>query len=90
MSNPRMILMTATALAVLVTRAPASHEVTEIERGTQITVRTNDYIDGDRRDNRIYTGTVDKNVRGRNGRLGIPRGSQVEMIVRPGPGFGDE
>jgi len=85
MSNPRMILMTATALAVLVTRAPASHEVTEIERGTQITVRTNDYIDGDRRDNRIYTGTVDKNVRGRNGRLGIPRGSQVEMIVRTAP-----
>jgi len=55
---------------------------TRIESGTQIVIRTNQFIDSDRRDNRIYTGTVDSNVRGGNGRLAIPRGSQVEMIVR--------
>ena len=54
----------------------------QIEAGTDLSVRTNEYIDNDRRDNRIYTGTVDRNVRGGNGRLAIPRGSQVEMIVR--------
>ena len=45
-------------------------------------VRTNEYIDNTQRDNRVYTGTVDRNVRGGNGKLAIPRGSQVEMIVR--------
>jgi hypothetical protein len=45
-------------------------------------VRTNQYIESDRRDNRIYTATVDQDVRGENGRLAIPRGSQVELIVR--------
>jgi hypothetical protein len=34
------------------------------------------------RDNRVYHGTVDQDVRGENGRLAIPRGSQVELIVR--------
>jgi hypothetical protein len=47
-----------------------------------IPVRVNDAIDVERRDNRVYTGTVDRDIRGDNGRLAIPRGSQVEMIVR--------
>src|SRR6185437_10426062 len=33
-------------------------------------------------DNRVFTGTVDQDVRGENGRLAIPRGSTVELIVR--------
>lgn len=56
--------------------------VTRIERGTTIAVRTNQFIDSDRRDNRVYTATVAQDVRGGNGRLAIPRGSQVELIVR--------
>lgn len=56
--------------------------VTRIERGTVIAVRNNQAIDSDHRDNRVYYGTVDRDVRGGNGRLAIPRGSQVEMIVR--------
>ncbi len=56
--------------------------VTRIEPGTVIPVRTNDAIDVERKDNRVYRGTVDQDVRGENGRLAIPRGSQAEMIVR--------
>jgi len=58
---------------------------TRIEPGTEIVIRTNQFIDSDRRDSRIFTGTVDRNIRGGNGRLAIPRGSQVEMIVRTAP-----
>jgi hypothetical protein len=57
-------------------------KVTRIESGTVIPVRTNDVIDVERRDNRVYAGIVDQDVRGGNGRLAIPRGSAVELIVR--------
>ena len=56
--------------------------VTRIEPGTNIQVRTNDAIDAERFDNRVYYGVVDQDVRGDNGRLAIPRGSKVELIVR--------
>lgn len=59
--------------------------VTRIEPGTNISVRTNETIDVERRDNRVYTGIVDRDVRGENGRLAIPRGSSVELIVRLRP-----
>src|ERR1700740_142928 len=55
---------------------------TRIEAGTVLAVRTNESIDSDRRDNRVYMGTVDEDVAGENGRLAIPRGSTVELIVR--------
>jgi len=45
-------------------------------------VRTNEYISTNRGDGRIYTGIVDQDVRGDNGRLAIPRGSRVELLVR--------
>src|SRR5437868_14014297 len=56
--------------------------ITRIEPGTNISVRTNDAIDVERFDNRVYHGTVDQDVRGDNGRVAIPRGSSVELIVR--------
>jgi len=56
--------------------------VTRIEPGTNIAVRTNQFINSNRGDNRVYTATVEQDVRGTNGRLAIPRGSQVELIVR--------
>jgi len=55
---------------------------TRIEPGTNISIRTNDAIDVERFDNRVYSGVVDQDVRGDNGRLAIPRGSRVELIVR--------
>jgi len=56
--------------------------VTEIQPGTIIAVRPNESIDVERKDNRVYYGIVDQDVRGDDGRLAIPRGSQAELIVR--------
>jgi hypothetical protein len=57
-------------------------QFTRLEPGTLISVRTNDWIDVDHTDNRVFTGRVDQDVRGENGRLAIPRGSRVELVVR--------
>jgi len=56
--------------------------MTRIEPGTSIVVRTNDAIDVDRGNDRIYRGIVDQDVRGENGRMAIPRGAGVELKVR--------
>jgi hypothetical protein len=56
-----------------------------IDPGTRIVVRTTEGIDVERRDERIYRGLVDQDVRGENGRLAIPRGSRVELKVRVAP-----
>jgi hypothetical protein len=58
---------------------------TRLERGTVIPIRTNQSIDVERRDNRVYSGTVDQDVRGDNGRIAIPRGATAELIVRVAP-----
>jgi hypothetical protein len=59
--------------------------VTRIDPGTVIVVRTSEGIESDRRDNEIYRGIVDQEVRGEDGRLAILRGSPVELIVRTEP-----
>jgi hypothetical protein len=64
---------------------PDPDRVTRIEPGTLMAVRTTETIDADRRDDRVYNGTVDQDVRGENGRLAIPRGAPVELIVRVEP-----
>src|SRR5438045_1663125 len=55
---------------------------TRLEPGMTISVRTNSPIESGRTDYRVYTGTVDQDVRGDNNRLAIPRGSSAELIVR--------
>src|SRR5882724_2524284 len=60
-------------------------EFTRVEPGTIVPVRLNQTIDVERRDNRIYYGIVDQDVRGDNGRLAIPRGSNIELMVRIAP-----
>jgi hypothetical protein len=55
---------------------------TQLVPGTVISVRPNESIDVERKDNRVYTGIVDRDVRGSNGQMAIPRGSTVELIVR--------
>jgi hypothetical protein len=56
--------------------------VTRLDPGTMIAVRNDDTIDTDRRDNQVYSGTVDEDIRGNDGRLAIPRGSRVELMVQ--------
>lgn len=55
---------------------------TRLSQGTMIAVRPTESIDVERKDNRVYYGIVDQDVRGNNGKLAIPRGSRVELIVR--------
>jgi hypothetical protein len=63
-------------------RFSSAQEVRRLDAGEVIAVRTNQAIDVDRQDNRVYAGTVVDDVRTRNGRIVIPRGSQVELFVR--------
>jgi hypothetical protein len=56
--------------------------VRRLEPGTMIQVRTNEAIDARRAENRIYSAIVDRDVRGDNRRIVIPRGSNVELTVR--------
>src|SRR6476620_2200460 len=56
--------------------------LTRVEPGTIIPVRTNETIDVERNDYQVYRGIVDQDVRGNDGRLALPRGSNVELIVR--------
>jgi len=55
---------------------------TMLQPGTVVVIRTQDPIDVERTDNRVFSGIVDQDVRGDNGRLAIPRGSRAELIVR--------
>ena len=63
----------------------AHNRYTRLAPGTMVAVRPTEPIDVQRSDNRVYMGVVDQDVRGTNGRLAIPRGSTVEMMVRVEP-----
>ena len=70
------------AMSLCASVAVSAQEVRRLDPGTTISVRTNDTIDVDRQDNRVYAGIVDQDVRGNEGRILIPRGSPVELFVR--------
>jgi hypothetical protein len=74
----------AIALGLFVPVAIAKDQDRRIEPGTTIVFRTSEPIDAEGRDNRIYRGIVDQDVR-ENGYLTIPRGSRVELKVRVAP-----
>src|SRR5438876_10371899 len=58
-------------------------ESDRVAAGTEVTVRTNESIDGNSpSDYRVYTATIDRAVTDRDGRVLIPRGSQAELILR--------
>jgi hypothetical protein len=63
-------------------RSRNTETLTVLERGTVIPVRTDEAIDVEKNDNRVYTGIVDRDVRGDDDRVAIPQGSKVELIVR--------
>src|SRR3569833_1722539 len=66
----------------LVPLAAQAQDHARIDAGTVMTVRTNEPISEARADGRIFTGTVDQDVMGTRGQVAIPRGSDVELIVR--------
>jgi hypothetical protein len=81
MSIQKIVMIAA--LAVLPFRGTASAQrAGTIETGTTIDVRTNEEINTDNSDGRVYSGTVDRDVQDRQGNVAIPRGSWVELLVR--------
>jgi hypothetical protein len=53
-----------------------------IDSGTSITVRTNEEINAKDTDGRVYSGIVEKDVMNNDGMIAIPKGSDVELIVK--------
>jgi hypothetical protein len=68
------------ATAQSIYRSPLS--AGNIDAGTMITVRTNEDINTNNSDGRVFPGTVEQDVTDRNGNIVIPRGSTVELLVR--------
>lgn len=59
--------------------------LSRIEPGTTIQVRTTEDIETQSVDGRVYTGTIESDVRDTQGRLAIPAGATAELVVRRGP-----
>jgi hypothetical protein len=53
-----------------------------IDAGTTITVRTNEEINASNSDGRVFSGVVDQDVVNRGGNVAIPRGANVELLVK--------
>jgi len=53
-----------------------------IGTGTTIEVRTNETIDAKKSDGRVFSGVVNQDVTDASGNIAIPRGSNVELIVK--------
>jgi hypothetical protein len=60
----------------------AGQDLRAIDAGTNITVRTNGRIHAERSDGRIFTGVVEQDILDRQGGIIIPKGSDVELVVR--------
>jgi hypothetical protein len=75
--------------ALLSRRGPGNaygdERLTQIPAGTLVPIRTEETIDANWSDGRIFFGIVDRHVRDAEGRLAIPRGSRAELLVRTAP-----
>jgi hypothetical protein len=81
--RPWFVAGTAFAAALwFLPATSAAQDLRRLEPGTTIAVRTNQMIEVDRQDHRVYTGVVDADVRDTNNRIVVPRGSAVELSVR--------
>jgi hypothetical protein len=62
--------------------AQVSRSVETIQAGSEISVRTNEAIETRHADGQVFSGTVENDVIGRTGNVAIPRGADVELVVR--------
>src|SRR5581483_3656678 len=53
-----------------------------IDTGTTVTVRTNEDIDASNGDGRVFSGIVEQDVFNRSGTVAIPKGANVELMVK--------
>ena len=75
----------AMLVAPTVANAQSWNYVNPIPSGTSLQIRTTEAIDTQTMDGRIFTGTVESDVRDTQGHVAIPRGSTAELVVRRGP-----
>ena len=75
------LLIGAMILSLCITTG-ASAQVGTIDAGTTLNVRTNQTIDVKENNGQTFTGVVDQDVMNRQGTVAIPRGSNVELVVR--------
>jgi hypothetical protein len=77
---------TAAAAVALLMPAMGSAQswdyINPIPAGTSLQVRTTEPIDTQSMDGRIFTGTIENDVRDTQGRLAIPSGSTAELVIR--------
>ncbi len=69
-------------LLVLLLSVGASAQVGTIDAGTTIGVRTTEEISTSEAEGRVFSGVVDQDVLNRRGAVAIPKGSDVELVVR--------
>src|SRR4029453_9866341 len=78
-NKPTKTLLGMAALWTLCLAQPGAAQnwtpLNYIEPGTSIPVRTTQAIDSSVQDGLVYTGTVDEDVRDREGRVAIPKGA---------------
>jgi hypothetical protein len=77
----RLLLLFA-GICACVTLYALAAEREKIEAGAAIPVRTSEWISSKRADGRVFYGTVDANVPDERGEIAIPRGAQVELLIR--------
>jgi hypothetical protein len=82
MVTHKWILAAATALTLSLTSLAGAQSFRTIDPGTTIVVRTNEEIRVRNGDGRVFSGTVNRDVRNKGGGIAIPKGSQVELLVR--------
>lgn len=63
-------------------RISGGRDTGAIDVGTNITVRTNERIYANQSDGRVFSGVVEQDVKDRRGDIVVPKGSDVELIVR--------
>ena len=76
----KLLLMAPAVLIGIQVSAVA--QVALVPAGTEVTIRTNERVDSRDSDGRIFTGTLERDILDRDGRVAIARGSQVELMAR--------
>jgi len=77
-----VILVAGVLVWTLCLVSPSLAQTGRLAAGTDIPVRTTEDIRTSNSDGRVYHGVVDQDIRGTRGYVAIPRGSDVEMVVR--------
>jgi hypothetical protein len=78
-----VLLILGSAGAATAQRRPGTGSAGTLEAGTTIPVRTVETISANSRNEQVFSGVIDRDVVGRNGSVAIPKGSEVELALKP-------